>query len=108
MGVMGVDPLAAFQNPNQQADTQAQMIQHPTALQQAFDPRGIQASMARGNNVYMGGLPYAPGAGRPRNPQINFGDMTNPAMQDALQRRMANYGKETRAREARGGRTAQQ
>jgi hypothetical protein len=61
----------------------------------AFDPRGIQGIAARGDNVYMGGLPAAPGAGRPRNPTPTMADTGNPAMQEAIQRRMQNYGKET-------------
>ncbi len=97
MPISGVDPNAFLRYHEQK-----EMIQHPTDIQQAFDPNGIQASMARGNNVYMGGLPSAPGAGRPRNPTLVQGDATSPAMQQALQNRIANYRVETNKREARG------
>lgn len=81
-----------------------QTIQNPTNLMGVFTPNGIQARMARGDNVYMGGLPNAPGAGRPRNPTPNFGDISSPAMQAALERRIAAYGMETDARQARTAR----
>lgn len=80
-----------------------QMIQHPTAIQMAFDPQGLKASMARGNNVYMGGLPYAPGAGRPRNAQLNFGNNANPAFAQALQNKLASYAQEAKLRQTQGG-----
>jgi len=78
-----------------------QMIQHPTQMQQAFDPRGIQGALARGTNVYAGGLPAAPGAGRPRNAQISLGQgPLTPAMVEALQRRMQQYGTDSNNRQA--------
>lgn len=75
-------------------------IQNPSSMG-VFEPNALQARMARGDNVYLGGLPYAPGAGRPRNPTPNFGDISSPQMQAALQRRLQGYGQETNAREAR-------
>jgi hypothetical protein len=78
----------------------AQDIQHPTAINAAFDPRGPAGIMARGPNVYMGGLPAAPGAGRPRNPTPAQGDMSSPAMQQAIQNRMRQYATETNQHEA--------
>jgi hypothetical protein len=105
-GVMQ-DNLTQFtvppQNPSMRSALELQRnIQHPTDMNAVFSPEGLQGTMARGNNVYLGGLPAAPGAGRPRNPTPNFGDMSSPAMQAALQRQIQSYGTETRAREARG------
>jgi hypothetical protein len=81
-----------------------QMIQHPTNMQMAFNPNGIQASMARGNNVYMGGLPYAPNAGRPRNATLNFGQAgSNPAFAQALQNKLASYSQQAQIRQQQGG-----
>ena len=34
-------------------------------MSQMKDPRGIEGMLTRGRNVYAGGLPSAPGAGRP-------------------------------------------
>jgi hypothetical protein len=96
MPVTGVNPEAAQQLQMQaQAAAQAALAgPSPNAAMSAFDPRGAHGIAARGNNVYMGGLPSAPGAGRPRNPSPTMGDMSNPAMQDALQRKMQSYGVE--------------
>lgn len=87
-----------------QAIQTAKSIQNPSAMG-VFEPNGLQARMARGDNVYLGGLPNAPGAGRPRNPTPNFGDISSPQMQAALQRRISAYGQETDARQARMART---
>jgi len=106
MPVTGVqqfpEPIQMLTETRQAVDPQT--IQHPTSIEQAFEPNGIRAAAARGTNVYMGGLPYAPGAGRPRNPQLNFGNGSDPQMQAALQRKIAQYGIETKQHEARKGR----
>ena len=94
-----VAPQSAAMRTAQQTQ---QNIQNPNQMAGVFTPQGLQGTMARGTNVYLGGLPSAPGAGRPRNPTPNFGDMSSPAMQAALQRQIQSYSTETRAREARG------
>lgn len=59
----------------------------PTSkIQQLFDPKGPQGIMARGSNVYAGGLPGPPGAGRPRKPT----PVHNSDMQAAAQRRLGS------------------
>jgi len=78
----------------------AKMIQNPSAMEMAFSPTGLRAAAARGANVYMGGLPFAPGAGRPRNPTLQFGDMSDPGAQAALQRRIQQYGVKAKQRGA--------
>ena len=92
---------------HRQAQATAQMIQHPADMQAVFSPNGLQGAMARGNNVYLGGLPNAPGAGRPPNPTPNFGNIADPAMQAAIQRRIQGRKAETDARQARDARRPQ-
>lgn len=79
----------------------------PSPEKGPFDPRGLEGIAARGANVYMGGLPSAPGAGRPRNPTPTFQDTGSPGMQGALQRRMQQYSVENQQHQAatkrRGG-----
>jgi hypothetical protein len=96
MPVTGVNPEAAqmLQQQAQMAAQSALAAPPQPGSMSAFDPRGAAGIAARGSNVYMGGLPAAPGAGRPRNPDPTFQDMNDPAMQDALQRKMQNYGRE--------------
>lgn len=53
-----------------------------------FSAKGLAGMYARGKNVYLGGLPSAPHAGRPRKPAPTFGQM-NPEMLAAIQRRLA-------------------
>jgi hypothetical protein len=63
----------------------------PTASQKVFDPRGLTGEMARGSNVYLGGLPAAPGAGRPRKPAPVNAQQMNPALMAAINKRLAGY-----------------
>lgn len=60
-------------------------------LQKVFDPKGLKGILARGSNVYMGGSPSAPGAGRPRKPNIVFAQQMNPALLAAIERKLASY-----------------
>lgn len=55
-----------------------------------FDPKGAQGAMARGKNVYAGGLMGPPGAGRPRKPNLvhTGGAAIPPQMMEAIQRRL--------------------
>lgn len=99
MPVSGVNPNAAMALQAQAQMAAQSMLSNPSHLESAFDPRGIKGSMARGDNVYMGGLPNAPGAGRPRNPTPTHADMSDPAMQGALQRRMQQYGEQSQQHE---------
>jgi len=97
MPVTGVQQFP--QPPDNRSAVDPKMIQSPTAMEQAFNPNGLQAAAARGSNVYMGGLPYAPGAGRPRNATLNFGDSSAPGFQAALQRRLQEYGNAAKDRQ---------
>jgi hypothetical protein len=62
-------------------------------MQKVFDPKGLTGEMARGSNVYLGGLPSAPGAGRPRNPAPVMNQQMNPALMAAINQRLMGYGK---------------
>jgi hypothetical protein len=67
-------------------------LQGPTTKsQKVFDPRGLTGEMARGSNVYLGGLPAAPGAGRPRKPAPVKAQQMNPALMAAINKRLAGY-----------------
>jgi len=57
-----------------------------------FDPKGLTGEMARGSNVYLGGLPAAPGAGRPRNAAPVMAQQMNPALIAAINQRLMGYG----------------
>jgi hypothetical protein len=57
-----------------------------------FDPKGLTGQMARGSNVYLGGLPNAPGAGRPRNAQPVMAQQIDPALMAAINKRLMGYG----------------
>ena len=57
-----------------------------------FDPKGLTGEMARGSNVYLGGLPAAPGAGRPRNAAPVMAQQMNPALLAAINQRLQSYG----------------
>lgn len=61
-------------------------------MQKVFDPKGLAGLLARGSNVYLGGMPSAPGAGRPRNPNIVHAQQMSPALLEAINRRLASYG----------------
>src|SRR5580765_355033 len=102
MPVTGVNPMAAqqLQMQAQQAAQQRMMMPPAGPAQSAFSPGGLKSQMAVGNNVYMGGLPNAPGAGRPRNPTPTFQDTGDPNMQAALQRRIQQYGVENQQHQA--------
>jgi hypothetical protein len=60
-------------------------------MQKTFDPRGLTGEMARGSNVYLGGLPAAPGAGRPRNPHPVNAQQMSPALLAAINQRLMGY-----------------
>jgi hypothetical protein len=60
-------------------------------MQKVFDPRGLTGQLARGSNVYLGGLPSAPGAGRPRKPQPVNAQQMSPALLNAINQRLAGY-----------------
>lgn len=60
-------------------------------MQKMFDPKGLTGEMARGSNVYLGGLPSAPGAGRPRNPAPIMAQQMNPALLAAINQRLQGY-----------------
>ncbi len=57
-----------------------------------FDPKGLQGLLARGSNVYMGGLPNAPRAGRPRKAAPVMAQQISPAILEAINRRLMSYG----------------
>lgn len=63
----------------------------PTQSQRVFDPRGLTGEMARGSNVYLGGLPSAPGAGRPRKPAPVNAQQMSPALMAAINQRLMGY-----------------
>lgn len=60
-------------------------------MQTLFDPKGLQGELARGSNVYAGGLPGPPGAGRPRKPTpvSTGGAAIDPGLMAAVQRRLS-------------------
>jgi hypothetical protein len=62
-----------------------------SSAQKVFDPKGLTGEMARGSNVYLGGLPAAPGAGRPRKPQPVNAQQMSPALLAAINQRLAGY-----------------
>jgi len=62
-----------------------------TESQKVFDPRGLTGEMARGSNVYLGGLPAAPGAGRPRKPAPVNAQQISPALMAAINKRLSGY-----------------
>ena len=68
-------------------------LQGPTGsnMQKVFDPKGLTGEFARGKNVYLGGLPAAPGAGRPRKPAPVNAQQMNPALMAAINQRLAGY-----------------
>jgi len=61
-------------------------------IQKVFDPNGLRDILARGSNVYLGGMPAAPGAGRPRKAQPVLAQQMSPALMEAINRRLASYG----------------
>jgi hypothetical protein len=61
-------------------------------MQKVFDPKGLTGQLARGSNVYLGGLPAAPGAGRPRNPAPVMDQQITPALMAAINKRLMGYG----------------
>ena len=60
-------------------------------MQKVFDPKGLTGEMARGANVYLGGLPSAPGAGRPRNAAPVMAQQMSPALLQAINQRLMGY-----------------
>lgn len=62
-----------------------------SSMQKVFDPRGLTGELARGSNVYLGGLPSAPGAGRPRKPAPVNAQQMNPALMAAINQRLMGY-----------------
>lgn len=62
-------------------------------MQKVFDPKGLAGILARGNNIYLGGMPAAPGAGRPRKPAPNMAQQITPALMEAINRRLSSYGR---------------
>lgn len=56
-----------------------------------MDPRGARGALARGRNVYAGGLMAPPGAGRPRKPNLvhSGGGPMPPMIMNAIQRRLS-------------------
>jgi hypothetical protein len=62
-----------------------------SGMQKMFDPKGLTGEMARGSNVYLGGLPSAPGAGRPRNAAPVMAQQMNPALLAAINQRLQGY-----------------
>jgi hypothetical protein len=61
-------------------------------LQQVFSPNGLRDILARGSNVYLGGMAAAPGAGRPRKAQPVLAQQMSPALLEAINRRLMSYG----------------
>lgn len=68
-----------------------QMPNQGSNMQKTFDPKGLTGELARGANVYLGGLPAAPGAGRPRNPAPVMAQQMNPALLRAINQRLMGY-----------------
>jgi hypothetical protein len=62
-----------------------------SSMQKVFDPKGLTGEMARGSNVYLGGLPNAPGAGRPRKPAPLMAQQMSPALLAAINQRLQGY-----------------
>jgi hypothetical protein len=62
-----------------------------SGMQKMFDPKGLTGEMARGSNIYLGGLPSAPGAGRPRNAAPVMAQQMNPALLAAINQRLQGY-----------------